>query len=67
MAQYGLPSSNIVKLLLKYRLFFSIFYKTSYFNEEVNHTEPSPSGSVPWFYSSIVAKEEGKKWPMYYM
>jgi hypothetical protein len=25
-----------------------LFYKTSYPNEEVNHTEPSPSVSVPY-------------------
>jgi hypothetical protein len=25
-----------------------LFYKTSYLNEEVNCTEPSPSVSVPW-------------------
>ncbi len=25
-------------------------YKTSYLNEEVNGTEPSPSFSVPWFH-----------------
>jgi hypothetical protein len=26
-----------------------LFYQTSYLNEEVNCTEPSPSVSVPWF------------------
>jgi hypothetical protein len=26
-----------------------VFYKTSYLNEEVNRTEPSPLVSVPWF------------------
>ena len=25
-----------------------IFYKTSYLDEEVNRTEPSPSVSIPW-------------------
>jgi hypothetical protein len=25
-----------------------IFNKTSYFNEEVNRTDPSPSVSIPW-------------------
>jgi hypothetical protein len=25
-----------------------LLYKTSYFNEEVNCTEPSPSVSIPW-------------------
>jgi hypothetical protein len=27
------------------------FYKTSYLNEEVNCTEPSPSVSIPWLFS----------------
>ncbi len=33
-----------------------LFNKTSYLNEEVNCTEPSPSVSIPWlvFLSSIV-------------
>jgi hypothetical protein len=29
-------------------LSFTFIYKTSYLNEEVNCTEPSPSLSVPW-------------------
>jgi hypothetical protein len=30
--------------------FFFLFYKTTYLNEEVNHTDPSPSVRLPWFY-----------------
>jgi hypothetical protein len=26
------------------------FYETSYFNEEINRTEPYPLVSIPWFY-----------------
>jgi hypothetical protein len=26
----------------------TFFYKTSYLNEEFNHTKPSPSACVPW-------------------
>jgi hypothetical protein len=29
------------------------FYKASYFNEEVNRTEPSPLVSVPWVYIQL--------------
>jgi len=27
---------------------FFLFYKTTYINEEVNGTEPFPSGRIPW-------------------
>jgi hypothetical protein len=38
-----LPNSSLDKL----QTFFA-FFKTTHLNEEVNGTEPSPSGSVPW-------------------
>jgi hypothetical protein len=28
---------------------FYLCYKTSYLNEDVNCTEPSPSDNIPWF------------------
>jgi hypothetical protein len=30
------------------KILFFLFYKTSYYNEEVNCTEPFPSVSIPW-------------------
>ncbi len=42
----------LVLISLDQRLFylknFLLFLQTSYFNEEVNSTDPSPSVSVPW-------------------
>jgi len=30
------------------------FYKTSFLNEDINSTEPSPSVSILWLYSHIL-------------
>ncbi len=30
-----------------------LFYKTTYFNEEVECNEPTPSVSVPWYYANV--------------
>jgi hypothetical protein len=29
-------------------IYYLLFYKTSYINEEVNRTEPPPSVTLPW-------------------
>jgi hypothetical protein len=39
--------------LLLYWYFIILFYKTTYLDEEVNHTEPSLSVRVPWIYINI--------------
>jgi hypothetical protein len=49
----GLSTVNLLLLtrldqLLMVSKTLYTFYKTSYHNEEVNRTEPSPSVSVPW-------------------
>ncbi len=38
----------LVQIAFMLQLLFNFFYKTSYLNEEVNSTEPSPSVSFPW-------------------
>ncbi len=43
-----LVQANIDQLLLTLKQYL-LYYKTSYLNEEVSCTEPSPSLSVPWF------------------
>jgi hypothetical protein len=43
-----LAQTSLDQLRLILKTFFT-FYKTSYLNEEVNRTEPSPSVSIPWF------------------
>jgi len=45
--------TSLDELLLILQELFDFFYKTSYLNEEVNSTEPSPSVSVPWSLSSL--------------
>ncbi len=37
-----------ISSLLYWKLYLPFFTRTSYLNEEVNCTEPSPSVSVPW-------------------
>jgi hypothetical protein len=49
-----LALTSLDQLLLTQQILF--FYKTSYLNEEVNCTEPSPSVSVPWFVDEEAAK-----------
>ncbi len=36
------------QLLLIMKIYFFLFHKTAYLNEEVNRTKPSPSVSLPW-------------------
>jgi len=43
--QYNRPPC-LDKLLLILKMFFFLFYKTSYHKEEVNRSEPSPSVRV---------------------
>jgi hypothetical protein len=45
--------TSLDQLLLIVQTHYLHFYKTSYPNEEVNCTEPSPSVSVPWSWSKI--------------
>ncbi len=40
---------------------YLLLYKASYLNEEVNHTEPSPSVSVPCFIATWTARKALKK------
>jgi hypothetical protein len=40
--------TSLDHLLFIVKLYFFLFYKTTYLNEEVNRTEPSPSVRVPW-------------------
>jgi hypothetical protein len=42
-----LVSTGLDQLLYNLKLFFP-FYKTTYLNEEVNRTDPSPSIRLPW-------------------
>ncbi len=50
MAQYGWPAcTNQFRSAPFYiEKIINLFYKTSYFNEEVNCTEPPPLVSIPW-------------------
>jgi hypothetical protein len=41
--------TNMDLLIFILKILFT-FLQTSYLNEEVNCTEPSPSVSVPWLY-----------------
>ncbi len=45
--QYTLPPCTKYFSTAAFKTEFSSFYKTSYLNEEVNCTEPSPSMRVP--------------------
>jgi hypothetical protein len=45
--------TSLDQLIFMLKILFIFFYKTSYFNEEVNCTEPYPSVSIPW-YSTLV-------------
>ncbi len=45
----GEGSVQLTSLFWLQQTLFTL-YKTSYLNEEVNRTEPSPSVSVPWFH-----------------
>ncbi len=49
-AKYGrLPCTNkFGSAAFKLKLHFLLFKKTSYLNEEVSCTDPSPSASLPW-------------------
>jgi hypothetical protein len=47
-----LEPTSLEELLLIVKLLFSFCYNTSFLNEEVNCTEPSPSISVPWYMNS---------------
>jgi hypothetical protein len=38
---------QLISCFLKLKIVFTFVYKTSYLNEEVNCTEPSPSVGVP--------------------
>jgi hypothetical protein len=39
--------TSLDQLIFMLKILFQFFYKTSYLNEEVNCTEPSPSVSIP--------------------
>jgi hypothetical protein len=39
-----LELTSLDQLIFKMKKYFPLYYKTSYLNEEVNRTEPSPSG-----------------------
>jgi hypothetical protein len=42
-----LVPTSLDQLIFIMKIFFTIFYKTRYLNEDVNRTEPFPSVSVP--------------------
>jgi hypothetical protein len=45
-------TSSLDQLLFYIENIINLFYKTSYLNEEVNSTEPSPLVSIPWLIST---------------
>jgi len=53
--------TSLDKLIFRLKIVFTFFYKTSYLNEEVNCTEPSPSVSIPWFTASLAAVKLSSK------
>ena len=44
-----LALTSLDEFIFILKIYVAFFYKTSYLNEEVNCTEPSPSVSIPWF------------------
>ncbi len=51
--------TSLDQLLLIIKFLFHLCYKTSYLNEEVNCTVPSPSVSFPWMrYLALPSKKE---------
>ncbi len=69
-----LSTVNLLVLTSLYKLLFYnenilyilFFHKTSYLNEEVNCTEPSPSVSIPWsrclHADMITLRASGRPW-----
>ncbi len=60
-----LPTVNLLVLTSLNQLLFIIkilftFHKTSYLNEEVNFTEPSPSANISWTNSITYLSDEEK-------
>jgi hypothetical protein len=57
-AQYGWPPCTNQSISAPFYIenIINLFYKTSYFNEEVNSTEPSPLVSIPWSTHTIICR-----------
>ncbi len=56
-----LAQTSLDQLLLIMQILITV-YKTSYLNEETNCTDPSPSGSIPWYYSPKTIYDIGQSW-----
>jgi hypothetical protein len=51
--------TTLDQLFFVMKILFALFFKTSYLNEEVNGTEPSPSDIVAWFYACKFLSKAG--------